>query len=81
MTNRVDAVRRYGGGRMTGLWVDPTIPRFTRAELVAEMDATYGFSDGSFREYSGWVSSPLRNEGGRKGRLAQSRHCGRTTID
>jgi len=47
---------------MTGLWVDPTIPRFTRAELVAEMDATYGFSDGSFREYQrvGLVASPRR---------------------
>jgi hypothetical protein len=45
---------------MSGLYVDPSIPRYTRGELVREMNERFGFSDGAFRKYQqlGLVAAP-----------------------
>lgn len=45
--------RAYGDGLVTTeLYLDPTYPRFTREDLVAEMRERFSpFSDGTFRKY------------------------------
>lgn len=55
---------------MTELLVDPSFPRFSREELVAEMDARFGFSDGAFRRYQelGLVAAPRQDRRWKKGR-------------
>src|SRR5579864_8231631 len=56
---------------MPTLYVDPTIPRFTRAELVGEIHDRFGdFSDGTFRKYQelGLVAAPRHEQRWEKGR-------------
>jgi|GEM_PF-5590994 len=46
---------------MEALFVDPTFPRYTRLELVAEMATLFGdFTDGTFRKYQekGLIAAP-----------------------
>jgi hypothetical protein len=47
-----------------GLYVDPTIPRYTRPQLVAEMAERLGsFTDGTFRKYQdkGLIAAPRQD--------------------
>lgn len=57
------------------LLIDPTAPRFTRAELVADARARFGgFSEGTFRRWQecGLVAAPRHNRRWRKGQAGSA---------
>jgi hypothetical protein len=62
------------GPMSSGLYIDPNIPRFTRPELVSEMDARFGFTDGTFRKYQelGLIGAPSPDQRWTEGRTGSA---------